>query len=91
MTDQENADPAVEEKDDNAPKPRLAPKLGLQGSISFLIGLRQRARMSDGKDAGLALLYVEPIDLERLEDIADELEKLRLGRSMDAQKAKRFS
>lgn len=70
------------------PKERLAPKLGLQGSIAFIVGLRQRARMSDGKDATEAWLLLEPEDLERLDDLADELEKMRLARVVAKDKEK---
>lgn len=77
-----------------APKERVAPKLGLQGMVTFMMGLRQRGRMRNGMDAGATWVRLDRADLEKLEDIADTLEYFRVQRAIDraqeAQNRERF-
>lgn len=77
-----SAAPEIPEDDDQdappapSPKERLAPRLGLKGQVRFITELRLRARMYDGQDAKEAWLLLEPLDLERLDDLAAGLDIL---------------
>lgn len=70
------------------PKKRLAPKLGLQGMVVFIMDLRLRGRMIDGTDGKETWALLTPEDLEKLEDVADTLEWLRLQRLAEKQNAR---
>jgi hypothetical protein len=59
---------------------RRQPKLGLASMVYYIMDLRMRGRDRHGDDAGETWLRVTPEDLERLEDIADTLEWLRIQR-----------
>lgn len=75
-------EPEVSQPEAPPAKQRLAPKLGLKGQIAFIMGLRQRCRMQDGEYAGSALLLLEPLDIERLDDLAEGLDTLLLDAAM---------
>lgn len=88
MSEPENddADEYAEKPEAPAPKKRLAPKLGIRGQIAFVMSLIQRAKMSDGSIPKEAWLLLEPIDLERLDDLAAGLDGILLAEEIKKSK-----
>lgn len=81
MTEEEGAPEEGEARPARpAPKPRLAPKKNLEGFVAALVEMRQRAEMADGTPAGCSWVLLRPEDHEWIEDLATELETLRLSR-----------
>lgn len=65
-----------------AERERLAPKVGLASMVYFVMDLRFRGQLRSGADAAETWVRLTPVELEKLEDIAETLEYFRLQRLM---------
>jgi len=72
--------PGVNQASTKPAKPRLGPKLGLEGMTHFLMDIVIRGTMHDGTFAGEHWLRLEAADLEKMQDIADTLDYFRIQR-----------
>ena len=61
---------------DREPPKRIAPKLSLKGQRDFVQSLYLRAKPKSGADFTETYVLIEPIDLERLNDLAEGLDRL---------------